>query len=400
MVCSIVRRFASRSFKKRAPLRLATDRCLPFQPCTIMTQRTSRRAFLKQAGATLAVSTLGFPSIIVPRRAEKLGVALVGLGGYSTGRLAPGLQQTDHCELRGIVTGSPEKIPVWQERHGIPDQNVYNYETLPDIANNDDIDVVYVVTPPGLHARDAVKAAEAGKHVWCEKPMAMNAEECQAVIDAAEKNGVQLMIGYRMQHEPNTQTIIQYGEEETYGAVTAVNTGAGYDGAHPDPDNWRRIGRLGGGALYDMGVYPINAARYATGMEPVAVRGRQWSEREEMYSDVDEFTEFELEFPNGVVAKGETSFGKSVNYLDVDCAAGWYRLRPFQSYSGVQGETSDGTTLPPDPNHQQARQMDDDALAIKENRAPLVPGEEGLADIRIVNAIMESSRKGRARIKL
>ncbi len=149
-----------------------------------------------------------------------------------------------------------------------------------------------------------------------------------------------------------------------------------------------------------MGVYPINAARYATGLEPVAVKGRQWSERTPMYSDVDEFTEFELEFPNGVIARGETSFGKSANYLDVTAADGWYRLRPFQLYSGVQGETSDGTQLPPDPNHQQARQMDDDALAIKENRAPLVPGEEGLADIRIVAAIMESSRQDGARIAL
>jgi glucose-fructose oxidoreductase len=365
-----------------------------------MAHHPSRRQFLKRAGSALAVSTIGFPSIIVPKRNEKIGVALVGLGSYSTGRLAPGLQQTEHCELRGIVTGSPEKIPVWQERHGIPDQNVYNYETLPDIANNDDIDVVYIVTPPGVHARDAIKAAEAGKHVWCEKPMAMNEEECQAVIDAATKNGVQLTIGYRMQHEPNTQTIIQYGENETYGAVTAVQTGAGYNGAHPDPDNWRRIAHLGGGALYDMGVYPINAARYATGMEPIAVTGRIWSEREEMYSDVPEFAEFELEFPNGVTATGETSFGKSTNYLDVECTDGWYRLRPFQSYSGVQGETSDGTQLPPDPNHQQARQMDNDALAIKENNAPIVPGTEGLADIRIVRAIMESSEKDGARVEL
>lgn len=365
-----------------------------------MAHFTSRRQFLKQAGAALAISTSGFPSIIVPRRAEKLGVALVGLGGYSTGRLAPGLQQTEHCELRGIVTGSPEKIPVWQERYGIPDRNVYSYDTIQDIANNDDIDVVYIVTPPGLHARDAIKAAAAGKHVWCEKPMAMNEEECQAIIDAAKKNGVYLTVGYRMQHEPNTQTIIRYGRDATYGAVTAVATGAGYSGAHPDPDNWRRIGRLGGGALYDMGVYPINAARYATGMEPVAVKGRQWSERQPMYSDVDEFTEFELEFPNGVMARGETSFGKSTNYLDVTCTQGWYRLRPFQSYSGVRGETSDGTTLPPDPNHQQARQMDDDARAVQENKAPIVPGEEGLADIRIVNAIMESSRQGGARIEL
>lgn len=365
-----------------------------------MAKNISRRQFLRQTGSALALASVDFPSIIIPKRPKKLGVALVGLGSYSTGRLAPGLQQTRHCELRGIVTGSPEKIPVWQSRHGIPDQNVYSYATIHEIANNDDIDVVYIVTPTGLHARDAVKAAEAGKNVWCEKPMAMNAEQCQAVIAAAKANRVQLTIGYRMQHEPNTQTIIRFGREETYGPITAVRTGAGYNGAHRDPQNWRRIAHLGGGALYDMGVYPINAARYATGLEPVAVRGRQWSKRDEMYDEVDEFTEFELEFPNGVIAKGETSFGKSTNYLDVECTEGWYRLRPFQSYSGVRGKTSDGRTLPPDPNHQQARQMDDDALAIFEKRDPIVPGEEGLADIRIVNAIMDSSRKDGTRVKL
>lgn len=365
-----------------------------------MDRSISRRHFLKQGGSALAATSIGFPSINIPKRKEKLGVALVGLGAYASGRLAPGLQQTRHCELRGIVTGSPEKIPVWQQRYGIPDQNVYSYDTIREIADNDEIDVVYIVTPPGVHARDAIKAADAGKHVWCEKPMAMDEEECRAIIEAAGKSGVQLTIGYRMQHEPNTQTIIRYGEEKTYGSVRAVRTGAGYSGAHRDPEDWRRIGRLGGGALYDMGVYPINAARYATGMEPVSVTGRQWSERDDMYGDVDEFTVFELEFPDGVVAKGETSFGKSTNYLDVDCTRGWYRLRPFQSYSGVRGETSDGTTLPPDPHHQQARQMDDDALAIKENRAPIVPGSEGLADIRIVRAIMESSRRGEEKIEL
>ena len=362
--------------------------------------RSSRRTFLKQAGSAVVASAMGLPAVLLPDRDDSVGVALCGLGTYSRTQLAPGLQQTEHCELRGIVTGSPEKIPVWQQRYGIPDANVYSYETLPDIATNGDIDVVYIVTPPGLHARDAIKAADAGKHVWCEKPMAMNAEECQSMIDAAERNGVQLTVGYRLQHEPNTQTIIRYGEEETYGAVTAVQTGAGYNGAHPDPNDWRRDAERGGGALYDMGVYPINAARYATGMEPVAVTGRLWSEREEMYSEVPEFAAFELEFPGGVVAKGETSFGKSVNYLDVECTDGWYRLRPFQSYSGVQGRTSDGTRLPPAGGDQQARQMDNDARAVLNDQSPIVPGEEGLADIRIVNAIMESSAQGGARIKL
>lgn len=360
----------------------------------------SRRTFVKRIGSATAAAAIAVPNVLIPKKKDKLGVALVGLGRYSAGRLAPGLQRTAHCELRGIVTGSPEKIPIWQERYEIPDRNVYSYETIEKIADNDDIDVVYVVTPPGIHARDAIKAAEAGKHVWCEKPMAMDENECLGIINAAKRNGVQLTIGYRMQHEPNTQTIMRFGREEVYGPVVAVNSGAGYRGAHRDPDNWRRIATLGGGALYDMGVYPINAARYATGTEPLAVTGRQWSERVEMYDEVDEFTEFELEFPRGVVAKGETSFGKSTNYLDVTCADGWYRLRPFQSYSGVQGETSDGRKLPPDPRHQQARQMDDDALAIKEGRGPIVPGEEGLADIRIVNAIMESSRKGGERIEI
>ena len=360
----------------------------------------SRRTFLKQAGSVLAASTVGFPSVLLPNRDEKkLGVALCGLGSYAGGQLAPGLQRTEHCELRGIVTGSPEKIPRWQQRYDIPDSNVYSYETLPDIANNDDLDVVYIVTPTGVHARDAIKAAEAGKHVWCEKPMAMDVEECQAVIDAAEANGVQLTVGYRLQHEPNNRSVMRYAAEETYGAVQEVKTGAGYNGAHPDPDDWRRDAGLGGGALYDMGVYPINAARYATSMKPVAVTGRTWSEREEMYSEVPEFAEFTLEFPGGVIAKGETSFGTSTNYLDVTYADGWCRLRPFQSYSGVQGRTSDGIRLRPSGCDQQARQMDHDARAIRNGDPPLVPGEEGRADIRIVRAIMESDRKGGARIE-
>ncbi|MAO63545.1 MAG: glucose-fructose oxidoreductase [Balneola sp.] len=359
-----------------------------------MSNQFSRKDFLKTAGSLIAGSSLavGFPSILIPKKNEKIGVALVGLGRYAGGQLAPGLQQTEHCELRGIVTGTPSKIPQWQQRYDIPDGNVYNYENMHEVANNDDIDVIYVVTPPGLHAKHSIIGLEAGKHVWCEKPMAMDERECQAMIDAANKNKVQLTVGYRMQHEPNMRTIMKYGREETYGAITGIKTGAGYSGGHSEGD-WRADAELGGGALYDMGVYPINGARHAMGKEPIRVRGRQWSERKKMYSEVDEFTEFEMEFPDGILADGETSFGKSTNYLDVEASEGWYRLRPMQTYSGVQGETSDGTKLSPNPNDQQARQMDNDALAIKENKAPIVPGADGLQDIRIVKAIMESSQK-------
>lgn len=364
-----------------------------------MAQHISRRNFLIKTGTALAFSSVGFPALIIPKKRDKLGVALVGLGNYSTNWLAPGLQQTEHCELRGIVTGSPGKIPAWQERYSIPDRNVYNYQNMHKIADNDDIDIIYIVLPNSMHAEYSIIGADAGKHVWCEKPMAMNASECRTMIRAAEKNRVQLTVGYRMQHEPNTQNIIAYGRDQTYGKVMEVDAGGGFNGDFPKGD-WRTVAAMGGGAMYDMGVYPLNAARYSTGLEPIAVTATQSTDRKEMYPDVDEHTFFDLEFPDGIVARCETSFGRNMNYLNVECTNGWYKLQPFLSYSGVQGETSDSVQLPPDPNHQQARQMDNDALALKNNTPPIVPGEEGLNDLRVVDAVFKSAKMNGDRVEL
>jgi glucose-fructose oxidoreductase len=320
---------------------------------------------------------------------------LLGLGNYSETRLAPALTLTRHCTLRGIVTGTPAKIPVWQERYGVPDRNVYDYSSLPQIANNPEIDVVYVVVPTGLHAQYAIAAAEAGKHVWCEKPMAMTVEECQRMIDACRTNRVSLAIGYRMQHEPNTQTVIQFAQQKPYGAIRSVRAiAADHTGGEP---SWRMVRSMGGGALYDMGVYSINALRYATAEEPVRViRARQWADRPELFREVDESTEFELEFPSGIAAYGKASRFQHENLLRVEAEAGWYQLEPMQAYEGVQGTTSDGRNLNQPIDNQQARQMDDDALAILEARPLLVPGEEAQRDIHLVQAILQSAQTGAA----
>lgn len=204
-------------------------------------QPLNRRRFLQHFGLSSGLLVSGWTPHLVAKPSRKLGVALLGLGRYSTSQLAPGLQLTQHCELRGIVTGSPEKIPQWQERYGIKDANVYSYETMHRLADNPDIDVVYVVTPTGLHKKYSVAAANAGKHVWCEKPMAMNPQECQAIIDACRKKGVKLSIGYRMQHEPNTQTIMRFAKEKPYGAIQRLDVMAAYSGGeNRSPDNWRR----------------------------------------------------------------------------------------------------------------------------------------------------------------
>lgn len=352
---------------------------------------SSRRIFLRKAlagAAGLSVAQHGFANIIIPQRKEKLGVALVGLGYYSTDLLAPGLQQTKHCYLAGIVTGTPAKAERWKEQYDIPDKNIYNYDNFDSVANNPDIDVIYVVLPPSMHAEYSIRAAKAGKHVWCEKPMAMTERECRDMIDACARNKVKLTIGYRMQHEPNTQRIIGFTKNRTYGKVTKVEAAAGYREGRTN--HWKQIKKMGGGAMYDMGVYPLNAARYSTQLEPIAVTAQQSTTRPEIYKEVDETMAFQLEFPGGVIAECETSFGKSMNDLTVTCDKGWYKLSPFQAYSGIRGETSDGIQLNATVPHQQAKQMDDDALAIINNTPVIAPGEEGLKDIRVVEAVYRS----------
>ncbi|MEQ8715907.1 MAG: Gfo/Idh/MocA family oxidoreductase [Cyclobacteriaceae bacterium] len=345
----------------------------------------------------LALSSIATFGLLLPRpgygQNRKLGVALVGLGYYSTDLLAPALQLTQHCELRGIVTGSPGKVPRWQSRYNIPDRNVYNYENMHEIANNDDIDVIYIVLPTGMHSEYAIKAANTGKHVWCEKPMARTVEECQAIIDACRQNRVKLSIGYRMQHEPNTQMIMSYAKDKPYGDITNLKAEAGYyDGRS---NHWKQQKAMGGGATYDMGVYCINAARYATDMEPIAVTATASTTRPQIYTEVDETMDFTLDFPNGAIANCKTSFGVGLNELRVNCDNGWYELRPFQAYGGIRGRTSDGVQLNTRIPNQQAKQMDDDALAILNNRPVLVPGEEGMADIRIVEAIYRSAQSSK-----
>ncbi len=360
------------------------------------TLHPSRRTFIKQSSALVAGASIINPltackpaSVNTPFD-KKIGVALVGLGYYSKDLLAPALQLTEHCELRGIVTGSPAKIPLWQRQYGIKDKNVYDYDTMAKIANNDEIDVIYIVVPTALHAKYSIMAAEAGKHVWCEKPMAMNVSECQSIIDACAANKVKLAIGYRMNHEPNTQTVISYAQTKPYGAFSSVYAEAGYAGG--GGTGWRFSRALGGGALYDMGVYTVNGILNSTAELPVSVTEAQHIiDRPQYFSEVDETTEFTLRFENDLFAYGKTSVGRDYNRLRLNCTEGWYELSPFQSYNGVQGITSDGKKLDTYIRNQQARQMDNDALAILNNQESISTGAQGKRDIAIINAIQKAA---------
>jgi len=360
----------------------------------------SRRELIKTlslSGAGLLLSPTGLLSACGPKPQQKrgLGVALVGLGYYSTDLLAPALQQTKNCYLAGIVTGSPDKAETWKQRYHIPDKNIYNYSNFDRIADNKDIDVVYVVLPPSMHREYVVRAAAAGKHVWCEKPMALTEAECKEMIDACRKAKKTLAIGYRLQHEPTTQDYRRIVNEKLLGKVRKVDCAAGYREGRTD--HWKQKKEMGGGALYDMGVYAIQGARFGAGTEPVAVVSAKTStSRPQIYKNgLDETTEAVLEFPGGVLANIKTSFAENINHLDVSFEKGELNVRPYQPYAGIRAKSPLGEIYHEySAPWQQAKQMDDDALAITGGKPLLVPGEEGLRDIRIVEAIYRAAASG------
>lgn len=360
---------------------------------------TTRRDALKTIGLASGLGILSPTSLIASTPTSnkgKLGVALVGLGYYSTDLLAPALQQTEHCYLAGIVTGSPDKAAAWKTKYNIPEKNIYNYDNFDSIASNPDIDIVYVVLPPSMHREYVERAAKAKKEVWCEKPMAVTAADCQAMIEACKANKVELSIGYRCQHEPNTLAYRKLIQDQALGKVLGVDCAAGYREGRTN--HWKQKKEMGGGVIYDMGVYSIQGARMGSGMEPIAVNSAKiWTERPEIYKDgLGEIVEAELEFPGGVIGKIKTSFAENTNYLTVRCEKGLIEIAPFSGYSGNKGKSPLGEiNYPYDVPWQQANQMDREAMARKAKKPYAVPGEEGLRDIRIVEAILESAAAGK-----
>ncbi|HEY8780577.1 MAG TPA: Gfo/Idh/MocA family oxidoreductase [Mucilaginibacter sp.] len=358
----------------------------------------SRRSFIKTGSLTVSALAMG-PALLSLAAAsskpgKKLGVALVGLGYYSYGQLGPALLKTNNCYLAGIVTGTPAKAVDWSKRYNIPKKNIYNYQNFDEIANNPDIDIVYVVLPVFMHKEYTIRAAQAGKHVICEKPMALNANECEEMIATCKKAIRMLSIGYRLHFEPHNMEVMRLGQEHIFGKVTKIDTGNGFT-YRGDPNAWRLKKALaGGGGLMDMGIYSIQGTRYTLGQEPIAVKATQEKTRPELFKDVDETVFWELEFPGGFKTTGKSSYNHDWSYLKVEEELGKFELGPAFGYGGIDGSVN-GKQMPFPQIVQQAAQMDDFAQCITKNKHTRVPGEEGLKDMKVVDAIYRSLDSGK-----
>jgi predicted dehydrogenase len=325
---------------------------------------------------------------------KKLGVALVGLGSYATGQLAPALQETEHCYLAGIVTGTPAKAAVWKEKYNIPDKNIYSYDNYDAIKDNPDIDIIYVVLPNSMHAEYTIRGFEAGKHVICEKPMALTVEDCDKMIAASKKAGKFLSIGYRLHFDPYHLDMIRMGTQKEYGSIKKIVT----EFLQPSiKGEWRLDKKYsGGGPLMDLGIYCLQGVMYITGMEPVAVTAQTFPVSDkEKFSDIEETLNWQMEMPDGMIAACSTSYSGSSNTIRAEAENGWFELNPAFYYTGLKGSTGDGKIISHAPLLQQAKQMDGIALSVKNNQASIVPGEMGRRDVKIIEAIYEAMKTGK-----
>jgi glucose-fructose oxidoreductase len=362
----------------------------------------SRRTFLEgllmgTAGLVLGCK-LEARDILAQNQGRKLGVALLGLGRYATGELGPALRQTNLCELRGVITGHPEKGEKWAAEYNLSKKNIYSYDNMDRIADNLDIDIIYVVTPPGLHAEYTIRAAKAGKHVISEKPMSTSIAGCDQMIAACIGAKRQLSIGYRLHFDPYHLELARIAKTHEFGRFMKMNGRFAYVMGQKEHRTDKKL--AGGGPLMDLGIYIVHGACMAAESTPVYVTATEaLKKKPDLFNEVEEGISWTMEFPKGEKLEAYTSFNDNGNNFRLDGEKGWIDF-PGQafSYRGITCNTSRGALSFP-PTSQQAAQIDDFADCIITGRKTGVPGELGRRDIQILMAIYESARSGQ-RVKV
>jgi predicted dehydrogenase len=345
------------------------------------------------------------PEYPAPLNPEKrIGFAIVGLGNLALGQVLPAFGRCKLAKPVALVSGDPAKAAKVAGQYGIPQKNIYDYKNFDSISENSEIDVVYIILPNGMHHEFTIRAAKAGKHVLCEKPMANSVKECEEMIAACKAANKKLMIGYRIQYEPHHKLAMKYTREKEFGEVKIIES---YNGQHiGDPKQWRLNKQLaGGGAMVDIGIYCLNTTRYLLGEEPVSVQASVYSTPgNEKFKEVEETVFFQLEFPGGAWLNATTSYGAHLSrrYRALADKGGWFQMDPAFDYKGLKMEVSQVKEKQEWKNNPQveekdqfALEMDHMAFCVMNDKTPFTPGEEGLQDYRIIEAIYQSAKENR-----
>lgn len=335
---------------------------------------------------------------------QRVGFALVGLGRLTLEELLPAFSECSKARPVALVSGTPDKLRAVAAQYGIPTQNCYDYANLERLRDNAGVQAVYIVLPNGMHREYVERAAAAGKHVLCEKPMANSSADARAMIAACEQAKVKLMIAYRIQYQPHNLQAMRWLRDQTFGRALGMQAVNVQTVAANGAQQWRHKRALsGGGALPDIGLYCLNTARFLTGEEPIEVFAHlQSPTHDARYAEVEETVSFTLRFPSGFIANCFTSYGaRDDKYQRLSCHGATLELPNAYKYAGqqlfvarnVEGQDQRSEIIIPRKN-QFAAEIDHMAECILQNQRPRTPGEEGLQDQVVMEAIYESARTG------
>lgn len=324
---------------------------------------------------------------------RKIKYGVVGLGWIAQEVILPGFKGTKHSELTALITDDAEKARELGDKYNVTE--TLNYDRYDEFLRSGKIDAVYITVPNHLHKDYTVRAAQAGIHVLCEKPMANTVAECEETIRACEENNVKLMIAYRLHFEPANLHAVEVAQSGELGDLRIFSSV--FSQQVPE-GNVRLKKAAGGGPLMDMGVYPINASRYLFREEPVEVVGVGANNGDPRFSEVHEMVTAVLRYPNEKLAVLTASFGAApTDSYQVVGTKGEMILEPAFDYHTkpkmrlkINGSEQESTFKQTD---QFGGEIEYFSQCILDNQKPEPDGYEGLADVRIVQALIESARR-------
>ncbi|MFQ4142542.1 Gfo/Idh/MocA family oxidoreductase [Chlorogloeopsis sp. ULAP02] len=326
---------------------------------------------------------------------SKVRYAVIGLGWIAQETVLPAFANAENSELVALFSEDEVKRKELSEKYGVP---AFTYEEYEAFLRSGAADAVYIALPNHLHCEYTVKAANAGVHILCEKPMAVTEQECEQMIRAAKDNNVKLMIAYRLHFDKANMQAVEIlksgkiGEPRIFNSVFSQEVVEGNVRLEPISN--------GGGTVYDMGIYCINAARYLFQDEPTEVVAFCANNGEKRFEEADEMTSAILRFPGDKLATFTSSFGVApVSTLQVSGTKGDLRMDSAYSYQGelkqqitINNETQEQSFPAGDQFAAEIVYFSDCVLTGKD---PEPSGEEGLADVRIIRAIIASAQTGK-----
>jgi predicted dehydrogenase len=353
--------------------------------------RWTRREFNRLAALGTAAGLA--PAVRAQLATRKLGFCVVGLGRISMQHFMPATKTAQYARVTAIVSGHRDKAERMASEYGVPAKNIYSYENYNGIAGNPDIDAVYIALPNSMHAEYTIRAAQSGKHVLCEKPMAATVADAEAMDGACRRANRKLMIAYRCHFEPAHLRSFQLIRDGKLGKIEAIDSAFGFNIAAGE---WRlNKAMAGGGPLMDVGIYSLNACRHLTGEEPVDIKGySSVVDQDGRFREVEENVSWSMRFPSGAVASCSTTYGANMtSYFRVLGSKGELIVEPAFAYDGqhlkakIAGEPpidEPGTLRDPACF---VRQADCFADCIFSNREPGPNGAEGIRDMKLMAAI-------------